>query len=65
MSALMCSGPISFCSSFSAEKNGRSGQPVHSPGGRAGTSAASFAAGTSGTSLAGVAALAMRSPGAH
>ena len=48
MSALMCSGPVSFCSSLSAAKNGRSGQPVHSPDGRAGTSAASFAAGSSG-----------------
>ena len=51
MSALICSGPVSFCKSFMAEKNGRSGQPVHSPEGRGGTSVASFCAGTSGTSF--------------
>src|SRR6185312_16313305 len=51
MSALMCNGPISRCSSFIAEKNGRSGQPVQSPDGRAGTSRARRALGTSGTSF--------------
>ena len=51
MSALMCSGPISRCSSFIAEKNGRSGQPVHKPDGRGGTNAASRAAGIRGNSL--------------
>src|SRR6266446_5647054 len=44
MSALMCSAPTSFCRIFIAAKNGRSGQPVHSPEGRGGTSAASLAA---------------------
>src|SRR5690348_18177782 len=44
ISALMCSGPVSFCRIFIAAKNGRSGHPVHSPDGRAGTRAASFAA---------------------
>ena len=52
MSALMCSAPVSFCSSFIAAKNGRSGQPMHRPEGRAGTSAASLPWGTSGTSVA-------------
>ena len=45
MSALMCSGPVSRCSSFMAAKNGRSGQPVQSPEGRGGTSFASCAGG--------------------
>src|SRR5689334_63399 len=62
MSALMCSGPISRWSNFIAEKNGRSGHPVQRPKGRAGISAASRSAGTSGASRTG--ALVVAPPGA-
>src|ERR1700723_1576279 len=37
MSALTCTLPNSFCTIFIDEKKGRSGQPVHRPGGRGGT----------------------------
>src|ERR1700720_1205619 len=53
ISALMCSAPTSFCRIFIAAKNGRSGHPVHNPEGRAGTSAASLAAGTGEASVLG------------
>ena len=34
MSAATCRGPSSCCTSVSAEKTGRSGQPIQKPGGR-------------------------------
>ena len=37
ISELMCTGPISFSSNFTAVNSGRSGHPVHRPGGRGGT----------------------------
>jgi len=52
MSALTCMGPISRASNFMDANSGRSGQPVHSPDGRAGTLRANIAAGSSGTERA-------------
>src|ERR1700677_2973737 len=52
ISALTCTLPNSFCTIFIDEKNGRSGQPVHSPGGRGGTALRSLFIGISRCSIA-------------
>src|ERR1700735_3369719 len=51
MSALTCTAPNSFCTIFIDEKKGRSGQPVHRPGGRTGTALRSSAIGISRCSV--------------
>src|ERR1700716_2261913 len=53
MSALIWSGPASFCRSFREANRGRSGQPVHKPGGRGGTRAR-MDRGRNGSSTGGV-----------
>src|ERR1700726_471980 len=50
ISALTCTLPSSFCTIFIDEKNGRSGQPVHKPGGRGGTALRNSSSGSSGRS---------------
>src|SRR6266436_6921187 len=70
ISALTCTLPSSFCTIFIDEKNGRSGQPVHRPGGLGGTALRSSPIGSSGRSFAGAGAELAEfpdaaAPGAH
>src|ERR1700677_4066525 len=57
MSALTCTLPNSFCTIFIDEKKGRSGQPVHKPGGRSGTALRSSPIGISRCSVGAVAGM--------